>query len=485
MHARSRDCTLRSLVGGVWRTNTACRRSGIVLLCAALLCAGDPPGQSPWGAADDRKRIAQALLSGSTDASAAAIRVAMASRGAWLGCPEEVVRWRQAEPVEPTQAVVRAAWTAQIAPAMARIPADRPLPARAWGYLALGALAAARAGTLVDDAAWTVLIENAIGQQYADGTAPWPPRRTPGLYAYPVVESGDPRFDRTRVGSSTMGSALLRVAERHPQLVVVYDAGPWSGCRFIIADVDPPQMLDGGAAYDHGIAGVAVLSWAMRQPDGDRRRRWLESARLACVWARAEPAVVNANYTAKLIWLLAEAYAVDGVAADRDAMLDKLAMVVLPGVLMDADGDGVVDGVPGVRFADLWQGARTPGRMWDAHNAKPVYHAMVTQSVAAAWRVLNQRGDAAAAARIRPYARAMLDNLSAEINLYGVPDSGRGLIPWALTEGLDAFGRDASPAWREALHRLWGAGVFAEPGEATPALGRLLGAFRAVPPAGP
>jgi hypothetical protein len=460
-------------------------RCVFLILLAAVASAGDPPGQLPWGGRDDRKSIARALHTGSIAEAVAAVQAAMRARGTWLGCPESPVEWRPARPEEPTRAAIAAAWSAQIRPALARIPIDRPLPARAWGYLALGAFAAGRAGQPVDEEAWGRLIGNAIGQQYADTNAVWPPQRTPGLFAYAVFATEDPRFDRTRVGSSVMGRVLLDLAERHSQLAVVYDAGPWSGTRFIIADVDPPNMLDGGAAYDHGIAGVAVLAAALRETDAERRDRWLDAARLACAWARAEPAVVNANYTAKLVWLLAEAYAAEGRREDREAMLDKLARVVLPGVLMDADGDGAVDGVPGVRFADLWQGARTPGRMWDAHNAKPVYHAMVAQAVMAAWRSLRDRGDAAEAARIEPYARAMLDNLSTEINAYGVPDSGRGLIPWALAEGLAAFATVTPPAWREALARLWGAGVFAGPGEATPALGRLLGGIRLDPVAHP
>ena len=90
--------------------------------------------------------------------------------------------------------------------------------------------------------------------------------------------------------------------------------------------------------------------------------------------------MVNANYTAKLVWLLATMYALDGAAADRTALLDKLDRAVLPGVLMDADRDGQVDGVPGCRFADLTAVARVPGRLWDGHNARPVYHAMIAQA---------------------------------------------------------------------------------------------------------
>jgi hypothetical protein len=453
----------------------------LVLFSIGFAAAGEPPGRAPWGNSELRRSISRAQLSGSVTEAAAAIRAAMTVRGVWLGCPEEAVLWRPAQSVVPTSAALAAAWAVQIAPALARIPIDRPVPARAWGYLALGAFAAGRAGATVDEAAWSRLIGNALGQQYADGNAPWPPQRQPGLYGYAVVEDDDPWFDRTRVGSADMGSVLLRLAERHPQLVATYDAGPWAGRRFIIADVDPPDLLDGGAAYDQGIAGVAILAAALRQTDPEVRERWLASARLACAWARVEPAVINANYTAKLVWLLAEAYAAEGRTEDRDAMLDKLARSVLPGVLMDADRDGVVDGVPGVRFAELWQGARVPGRMWDAHNAKPVYHAMVAQAVTAAWASLRRRGDAAEADRLEPYARAMLDNLSDGIIAWGVPNSGHGLVPWALLEGLAAFAGEAPPAWHEALHRLWGAGVFAAPGEATASLGRLLGATGPAP----
>ena len=459
---------------------TPCAPWLAVLLLAAGLAADEapaPPGKRPWGAGGDRRQISAAQQQGQPADVAAAMATAKRNRGRWLGCPDAAIRYAPVAGRAPIAAEILADWKQVYATALARIPTDRPIPARAWGYTALGAYAARQSGAQVDATALDRFAELAESTQYADANAPWPPLRTPGMYAYVVVAEDDPWFDGTAVSSTSLGRVLLELADKRPGLTAVFDAGPWAGRRFAIADVDPPDWLDGGAAYDHGIAGVAMIEAAIQHADPLIRRRRLASARLACDWAIAEPAVVNANYTAKLVWLLATMYALDGAAADRTALLDKLDRAVLPGVLMDADRDGQVDGVPGCRFADLTAVARVPGRLWDGHNARPVYHAMIAQAVTAAYAALRDRGDVDHAARIKPYALALLDNLAAEINRQGVPDSGTGLIPFAVLHGLWSIDRaegTRTAAWREALARLWEAGRFRSGMEGSGALGLLL-----------
>ena len=444
-----------------------------------------PPGLLPWGAPADVGQIGLAQRQGTVAEVALAITAAKQNRGEWLGCPDTVQTYTPATAIEPTAAALASSWTTIHAPGLATTPSDRPIPARGWGYKVLGAYAARRSGLAVDEAQIDRLIAAAEATQYADANAAWPPQRTAGMYGYVIVPTSDPWFDTTPVSGSTLGQVLLDLANQRPQVITAFDGGLWAGRTFSIADVDASSgWYDGGAAYDHGIAGAAMIEGAMQHPDASVRARRLASARLATDWAIAEPPVVNANYTAKLVWLLASMYALGGAPADRTALLDKLDRAVLPGILMDANADGVVDGVAGRQFADLAAVAQTPGRLWDGHNSRTVYHAMIAQAVTAAYAALRDRGDLSEAARIKPYALALLGNLAAEINGLGVPASGRGLVPFALIQGqwlIDRAEGTSTPAWNQALARLWTAGSFNQAGESSGALGLMTLKTSAVP----
>ena len=109
---------------------------------------------------------------------------------------------------------------------------------------------------------------------------------------------------------------------------------------------------------------------------------------------------------------------------------------------------------------------------------------MIAQAVTAAYAALRDRGDVDHAARIKPYALALLDNLAAEINGLGVPASGRGLVPFALIQGqwlIDRAEGTSTPAWNQALARLWTAGSFNQAGESSGALGLMTLKTSAVP----
>lgn len=436
--------------------------------------AADPPGLLVYGQPGDVDLIQERLLSGTIPQVIAAVDAAKQHRGIWVGCPESAYTWQPASDAQPSAVQVQAHWQTAVQPFLASLDTSYPTAARRWAYAGLGGLAARRSGLAVASAPLQAVAELACSIQYCDATSAWPPLRTPGLYGYVVVPESDPWFDDTPASGTTVGRNLLDLQTSMPSLFAAHEAGPWTGRTFLIADTSLPTFIDGGASYDHGIAGAMMVESAIEQVDPMLRQRWWSSAQLASDWAIAEPLVVNANYTAKLIWLLAECYGVSGDSGDRTALLDKIDRGVLPGVLMDADADGQVDGMPGQSFGALTAIAQVPGRMWDGHNARPAYHAMIAHAMVAAYAALRDRGDDAAAARIRPAVLALLDNLAMEVNALGVPSQGRGLIPLALLTGCWSIGRaEALPctAWQQAVARCWNAGCFQDPQEAAAASG--------------
>ena len=201
----------------------------------------------------------------------------------------------------------------------------------------------------------------------------------------------------------------------------------------------------------------------------DRRARWAASARLAADWGLEQPLVTNHNYTAKVVWILAELYLRTGEKRYRDGLVDRLERNLLPGVLMDRDGDGVVDGTLQA-FDQLTTVAQRPGRMWDGHNALPWYHSMNAWAVLEAYVALRDRGDSELAARVKPYAVAMIDNLAVEITELGtppVPGTGWTDGPFSILLGLwklADYEDEPRPTWRRAASALWNSGAFEKRG---------------------
>jgi hypothetical protein len=211
-----------------------------------------------------------------------------------------------------------------------------------------------------------------------------------------------------------------------------------------------------------------MIEAALAAADPVQARQFADAAKLAGDWAIHEPAVRNHNYTAKLIWLLAALYDWTGESRFGDALIDKLERSLLPGVLMDEDADGEIDGLPGLRFADLRSPlARQPGRMWDAHNALPWYQAMNAWAAVEAYVALRSRGDTDRADRVRSYALALMDNLAAEVSAGADFETGAAQIAFAMATGLwklaDAEGLER-PHWETALWSVWNAGLAESPG---------------------
>ncbi len=434
-----------------------------------------PPCGNVWGSAAERKVIEQAMLTGTTQDVAAAIQRAQQSRGPQVGCSEAAYSYKPANfAVLETKTQVTE-WQQMHAPRLAAYRETCPRAARNWGLPALGGYYARLAGQAVDLAALARIADVLEATQNKPDYAP-PSSHSLGMFGYLSVPATDACSDHTDIAGTPVGEVVNRRCQQFPATCVSYRAGPFAGKQFIVADIAPGNP-DGGAAYDHGIAGVLLIEAALQQTDPKLKQKYKDAALLAGEWAIAEPPVRNHNYTAKLVWLLAELYEWTGEAKYKAALLDKLDRNLLPGVLMDADKDGNVDGMHKQPFSGLTTVAQRPGRYWDGHNARPVYQAMNAFALVEAYVALRERGDKSEAARVKPYTIVTLDNLAWELNQLGVPSSGYTMVPYALLLGIykiAAAEKQAQPEWQKAFTAYWNARTKETPGEQTHIAGLYL-----------
>lgn len=185
--------------------------------------------------------------------------------------------------------------------------------------------------------------------------------------------------------------------------------------------VDTAPLGDpGGLQFDTGICGLALVEGfvAFSRPD------LLAAARRAGDWARRQTPVLNFNYNAFSVGLLAALHAHDPEAAQArwlDAAATKARIGVLPGMLPDG----------------LWL---------DPHNARPVYHNII---VAELMRLRTQLADVELAALVDT-ALSRITRDAAEVGVAGIED---GLVALVQAERLglpvdDALARYVAAAWR-------------------------------------
>jgi hypothetical protein len=146
-------------------------------------------------------------------------------------------------------------------------------------------------------------------------------------------------------------SAAFRSAER--QRVRIAERGLANAVRngWAIEDGD-----DGGLQFDNGECGVAMFALF----EATRDKRYLDSAILSAEWASRRPLVVNWNYNAFSVRLLARAYLITGRQSFLDGAIQKAALGVIPGQL---------------------ESGPHKGRWADRHNARPVYHYIMMDSL--------------------------------------------------------------------------------------------------------
>lgn len=104
-------------------------------------------------------------------------------------------------------------------------------------------------------------------------------------------------------GSVTLGSNINAFCTGLPNSCVTYTAGLFKGLNFQVQDLGDLLLVpDGSMGFDHGFDGVALMEATIQQANSP----YADNLALAGQWAINEPAVHDVNYTAKLVWLLAE-----------------------------------------------------------------------------------------------------------------------------------------------------------------------------------
>ncbi len=109
---------------------------------------------------------------------------------------------------------------------------------------------------------------------------------------------------------------------------------------------------EGGTQFDSGLCGVALLTAGATM----QRAEWTQAGRRAADWALAQPCVMNFNYKAFSVGLLAHAFRVTGDARYLAGALHKVELGVLPGQTAN-------------------------GRWLDPHNARTVYHLIILRAL--------------------------------------------------------------------------------------------------------
>lgn len=449
-----------------------------------------------YGSEADARLIDSAMLFGSKADVSLAIHRAKETRGHRVGC--------SSTPVERTTPNNDPVPISDITETWASIHAHNinnlsdhqvngcPALGRQTPALAFAALYALLAGYSVDMAKVRAIVDNTLATQNINqhlrhplpSTPPWhshPPRGVYGLavsFGWPIPNTDADNNPCYQGG--VVAEKVQQWCRHYPGFCPSYDNGKWQGSRFLLADIvvssgGEDLIGDGGLAYDHGWAASMMVEAGLYYYRHYDIQHYLSSAFAAGNWSAKEPPVRNHNYTSKNIWLLAQLYALSSGLNNnsartnelRHALIDKLERNLLPGVLMDLDRNGFVDGMLNMRFSSLHEIAKYPGRMWDGHNSLAEYQAMNAFALVEAYVAFRDTGGTGEnhtiANYLRPYVFAMLDNLAREINHLGPPAAVEALHPiaFALLSGLwkvALYENDPQPAWEKAARVVWNSG---------------------------
>lgn len=421
-----------------------------------------PPCGNDYGTTSDEANIIQQMRFGTVNDAVNAINQAKNSRGFSLGCPQSSYSYNSANYTEPLLTEVETVWNSAHKPAIEAYSIDCPRIGRYENNAALGAYYAMLAGYPVNSGVLGNIAEMMMAQQYGSSTVAVIVPEHEGVFGYIHVGSLNPCYP-----GGVVGSSVNTICSNIPQFCVDYNYGLFAGENFLIGDqYEPLSFYDGGMAYDHGWIGAHLVEAIIQQTDPSFKGQLKNSLVLAAKWAMTEYAVKNHNYTAKLIWILAQVYGWSGESAYKDALNEKLNRNLIPSVLMDANSDGLVDGTsPLVAFSDLTSVAQIPGRCWDGHNSLPWYNAMNAWAMTEAYVAFRDQGDTVRANELRPYVIAMLDNLAWEVNNMGVLDDQLGVrdLVYGLLIGIWKVARyesDPQPDWESAAWAYWNTGYF-------------------------
>lgn len=419
-----------------------------------------PPCGDDYGSNADETEIILQMRFGTTNQAVYAINQGKNTRGFSLGCPQTSLSYSPGNYTQPLLSNVADIWNSNHKPIIEGYNLNCPRIGRYENNAALGAYYAKLAGYYSDLGSLQSIGNMMEAQQYSTSNVSSVNNQHKGVYGYIHVGSLNSCYP-----GGVVGSSVNSICNTIASLCTTYDSGLFGGEDFLIGDQsEADNFYDGGIAYDHGWIGIQMIEAAIQQTDVVAKGKFKNSVELAALWAINEKEVKNHNYTAKLIWLLAEMYSWTGNIVYKDELNRKLDKNLLPGILMDSLG--YVKGTnPAIAFTDLTPIAQTPGRMWDGHNALPWYSAMNAWAITEAYVAFRDQGDDIRAAELKPYAIAMLDNLAWEINNLGVIPDQLGVrdLTYSLLIGIwkiAQYENETHANWKSAAWALWNTGYF-------------------------
>lgn len=420
------------------------------------------PCGNDYGSTSDESAISFQMRYGTISDAINAINTAKNTRGTSLGCSQTALTYSTPNTTQPNLSSVVTVWNTNHVPVINAFSVTCPRIGRYENNDALGAYYASTAGYYSNLNELIEIGDMMYDQQYASWNIASPDVRNEGVYGYLSTNSGNSCYL-----SGIVGSSVTTLCSTLPVYCQTYSNGQFAGSTFAISGQDDANnWFDGGLAYDHGWVGAQFIEAAIQQTDPLLKQKYRNSLEKATQFAINEYAVKNHNYTSKLIWLLAQMYAWTGDVSYKNELNYKLDKNLLPGILMDSNNDGFVDGTsPQIAFASLTETAQSPGRMWDAHNSLPWYNAMNAWALTEAYVAFRDQGDIARAAELKPYVVAMLDNLSNEILTKGlIPDQlGVRDLTYGILIGIWKIARYESEShtnWENAAWALWNSGYF-------------------------
>jgi hypothetical protein len=331
-----------------------------------------------------------------------------------------------------------------------------PEPATETPAAMLGLFYAGEAGQIPVSASFLSEISNSLlGLQFRKDVCEVPPGYPSGVFGFPYLADGE---------ECKTYPTIQRVSKlwcsRYNESCVVYNGGPFSGKRFFIRDQFPGVSIWDSPLSSQTAWGTEEMIYSFIHL---KDSAFYRSALLAGSWMVQEKPVLNHSLTARNIWGLAALYDLSGNLVFRDEIVRRLTYALLPGVLMDQNLDGIVDGTS-VPFDSLSDCAKVPGRMWDQVNSSAWNGSVNALAVLNAYTSLRDRGDVAMAQKLLPYVDAMISNLCSEILTKGTPPEGSGFkdLSFLILEALwkiDVAEKKRHISWEKAAYALWNTGI--------------------------
>lgn len=373
--------------------------STLLLFAAKSLCAAEQGSHLQHEVAERVKpflqEISKALVAQDPAAVRSAATKATSALGPWAGKPETDTRYYPPVVTTPFDgAALRDTWLKELERGQRNFPWTKNPDGNPRVMTAGLREAAFPLDALARSVTFFPEHRAKILQQVREG-ANWllKLQHASGVFPFPVGPGLKPR--------GKVGTIAAQMIKDHPEIL----ENDW-----IVH-----SLKDGGLQFDNGLCGRALLSaWDLTQDD-----RYLAAARKAGDWAMKQPLVLNWNYNAFSVGLLARLARATGDSTYLDAALKKAETGVLPGQMAG-------------------------GRWFDPHNACAVYHNILLRDLLELAHALPPG---------HPYQPTLLDALTRGLNQAADETLKNGYTgTWTdnFAQGLQWLGENKK--WREALN---------------------------------